>query len=74
MTNIDANTPQLKAVKRWLDAYASRDPNEFDSILSKNYKHRTLPESIGVLEETKEEHIRRYKGFLPTVTKYDVRI
>ena len=74
MANIDASTPQLKAVKKWLDAHVSRNPNNIDSILSKNFKHRTLPDSIGVLEETKEEHIRRYKGFLPTVTKYDVRI
>ena len=74
MFNIDASTPQLKALEKLLEAYASLDANNPDPSLSKNYKHETFPKSIGLPEETKEEHIERFKKTLPVLTELAVRI
>jgi hypothetical protein len=72
MANIDATTPQLKVVKKWLDAYSSLDTDKLDPLLSRDYKHHLFPKSI-TPEETKEEHIKRYEGTLSSITKLEVR-
>ena len=74
MVNIDASTPQLKLVKEWFSAYASLDAEKLEPLLSKNYKQQTLPESIGLPEETKEEHIKRFREMPSAITKLEVRI
>ena len=74
MVNIDPTTPQLKALKKWIDAFDSLDASKIGPILSKNYIHETFPKSIGLPDETKEEHIKRYKETLPAMRKIDVRI
>jgi hypothetical protein len=56
MVNVDSSTPRLKVAKKWLDAFSSRDASRLGPLLSKNYKNHTFPP-----EETKEEHIRRYR-------------
>ena len=72
-TTIDPVTPQLKAARRWIDAYNTLDINEIDGLFPKNYKHLTLPKSMGLPEETKEEYLQRYGGFLSVFTKFEVR-
>ena len=72
-TTIDPVTPQLKAARKWIDAYITLDINEIDGLFPKDYKHLTLPKSMGLPEETKEEYLQRYGGFLPAFTKFEVR-
>ena len=74
MVNVNANTPQLKALKRWLDAFESLDASKIGPTLSKNYIHETFPKSIGLPDETKEEYIERYTRTLSSITKIEVRI
>jgi hypothetical protein len=73
MANLDASTPQLKAAKKWLDAYSSLDASNLEPPLSKHYKHESFPKSINP-EETKEEHIQRVDGYFQFVTKVEVCI
>jgi hypothetical protein len=73
MDTADACTSQLKVVQKWIDAYSSLDIGKINSVVSKNYKHRTLPKSTGLPEETKEEYIQRFGGMLPMYTKFEVR-
>ena len=74
MANIDATTPQLQVVKKWLDAYVARDANKIAPVLSKNYKHQTFSQSVGIPDETKEQHIKRYGGLAPSIASFEVRI
>ena len=74
MATVDASTPQLKVVQKWIDAYVSLDINNLNTVFSKDYKHQTLPKSMGIPEETKDEYIKRYGGVLPLFTKFEVRI
>ena len=74
MANVDTSTPQLKLVKRWVDAYASRDAGKLAPLLSKNYKHQTFPESIGEPDETREEHLQRFGQLGPLMTELYVRV
>jgi hypothetical protein len=72
MTNLDyASTPQLKAAKKWLDAYSSRDASKLGPLLSERFKHQTFPKSIHP-EETKGEHIQRYRKMVVPMTKFEV--
>ena len=73
MADINTTTPQLKAVKRWIDAYASFDIQKIDSLFSRNFKHQTLPKSLGRAEETREDYIARLGGVLPMFTSFRVR-
>jgi hypothetical protein len=74
MTNLDdASSPQLKAAKKWLDAYSSRDTSKLGPLLSKHFKHQTFPKSI-FPEETKEKHLERYGKMVAPMTTYEVRM
>jgi len=73
MVDFDAS-PQLKAVKRWFDAYASLDINKVEPLIAKNYQYEALPESIGLSKEAKEEHFRRLKKQLSMLSEMEVRI
>jgi len=70
----DANTPQLKAAQKWVDAYGTRDLSEIGAVSSKDYVHQTLPKSMGLPEEGKEVYTKRLEGLLPSFTNFDVRI
>ena len=74
MTNLDATTPQLKAVKRWIDAYTSLDMNNLGPVISKNYQYQSFPKSIEVPKEAKERHIERLRERFSGLTKYEVCI
>lgn len=70
MVNINATTPQLKVVKEWLTAYTTRDVEKINSFLSKIYKY----ESARVVDQTKEEHIKKFSKISPSICKSEVRI
>ena len=74
MVNIDATTPQLKAVKRWLEGYTSRDMDEVASVISKDFTFQSFPRTIDIPEEAKGAHIQKYKPILAALSKLEVRI
>ena len=73
MVNFDANTPQLKAVKRLTDAYVSLDMNNLEPILSKDYQYEAIPAIPEVSIQTKESHIQMWKEVYSLVSKQEVR-
>lgn len=74
MCNIEATTPQLKAVKDFLDAYISLDINNVAQHTSKNYKFQTFPKIAEHPEEEQGAHFERYGAILSSVKKLEVRI
>jgi len=74
MALFDPNSPQLKAAHDWIDAYLTRDIDRIGAVASRDYTHQTLPKSIGLPEERREEYIKRCGGLLPTFTNFEVRI
>ena len=77
MANIDASTPQLKAVKNWIDALASVDISKVVPLISKNFKYRSFPQVIELPEihdQAKEEHIQWLEGLMASLTKIEVHI
>jgi len=73
MATIGGNSPQLRFAQKWIDAHLARD-HKIDTLFSKGYKHQTLPESLGLPEETREEYMKRYEGIVQAVTEMGVRI
>ena len=73
MTDFDAS-PQLTLVKKWFDAYFSRDIQKVEPLISKNYQYHALPESMGLPKETREEHLQRIGATFPLFSKIEVCI
>ena len=73
MVNINATTPQLKLVKQWLEAYASRDIDKVAPVVSKDFKFQTFPKTADIPEEGKGAHLQRYRGILSALTNVEVR-
>jgi hypothetical protein len=74
MANIDARTPQLKVVKKWLDTLTSLDMNEVDPLISRNFTYHSFPKTIDLPEQTKEVYIQWFDVLLASITKSEVRI
>ena len=75
MATIDTSTPQLKVAQKWIDGCIALDANRISALFSKNYTHQTLPKSVGIPEEGREEYVQRLRGvLLPMFIKFDVRI
>ena len=74
MVNINANTPQLEAVQRWIDAYLSSDVRKIELLFSKDFKHQMFPKSTGRTEETREVYLKRITEEFPLFTSFVVRI
>lgn len=74
MTNINATTPQLKAVKQFADAITSHDIKAIEPLLSKDFTYRALP-TIAILPDmTKEQFLQRYSAIWDLFTKIKVPI
>jgi hypothetical protein len=71
MANFDASTPELKAIKKWIEAFSILDTNKMDTLLSRNFKYQSFPKSIDVPEQTKEGFIQWFGG---TFSKMKVSI
>lgn len=74
MTKIDATTPQSKVVKRWADVLASRDLNNAEPILSKDFVFKAFPKAAELPDLTREEYIQKYGAILSLLAKVEVRI
>jgi len=74
MVDFDANTPQLKAVKKLIDTYLSLDINNLESVLPKDYRYEAIPAIPEIPILTKESHIQTWKELYSLVSKVNVRI
>jgi hypothetical protein len=73
MANIDATTPQLKAVKKLFDGYLSKDPKNVESQFAKNFSYQMFPKAPEHPDGGKE-HFHEHKHVLPSFTDLNVRI
>ena len=68
MINLNATTPQLKAVKNLIEAYV----NNTESPASKDYKYQTFPKVAELHDEEKGGHFERYAVLFSLMTKVEV--
>jgi hypothetical protein len=71
---VDFNTPQLKAVKKLVDAYVSLDLNNAEPLTTKDFHYEPLPESTGYSKQSKEVHLQVWRELLSSVNKLEVRV
>ena len=74
MVDLDTSTPQLKVLKKYLDAYTSLDLNNVRPLISKYYQYEPLPESPDIAKQGKERHIQEWKEIFSFLNKFEVRI
>lgn len=73
MITIDPTTPQLKAIKALADAISSRDINNAEPLLSKDWTFRTFPKIPELPDVRKEEYLQKYKAVFAVFAKIEVR-
>lgn len=73
MFDFDAS-PQLRAIKRLMDAYISLDINKVGPLISKDYQYQPLPGVADPPEGAKRSRAGKYKELLAVVDKFEVRI
>jgi hypothetical protein len=71
MSNFD--TPQLKLVKDYWDAYCSLDINNIRQYQSKDFKYQTFPNITEIPDQGKEAHTQFWGPVLSLLTKEEVR-
>ena len=74
MSNLDASTPQLEAVKNLFDAITSFDLGEVRTLLSKNYQYEAFNGVTDLVKLDKESYTEMIQGLSIGVTKMDVSI
>lgn len=74
MSGLDATTPQLKAIKGFIDGYLTRDANNAEPFMSKAFKSQAFRKTPDVHDETKGGHFERYGMLMSMLNKAKVRI
>ena len=74
MVELDASTPQLKVVKKLMDAYLSLDMSNVAPLISKNYQYEALPKCTDLPKQTTGNRVGRYREIFAVVSKLEVRI
>jgi hypothetical protein len=74
MANFDASTPQLEAVKKWVDGFTSLDISKVDQLVSRNFKFQSFPKTVDLPEQTKGAHLQWFGGLFALITKLEVGI
>ena len=72
MANLDVNSPQLGIVKKIIDAFIALDTKDLEHLLSRNFRHQSLPSSPDMPDEHKGEYIQRWGACLSLMNKLDV--
>ena len=70
MVNINATTPQLQLVKKWMEGYHSLNMDNVEPYVSKNFKYQAC---FHTADEAKGEHSERYGKVLGSMTNLEVR-
>jgi hypothetical protein len=74
MANLDASTPQLKVLKKAIDAVTALDLSKMDTLLSRNFKYQSFPKTIDVPEQTKGTFFQWFRGVFASMSKFEVCI
>ena len=72
ITNFNATTPQLKAVKKLFEAYLSLDIKNIEPHIAKDFKFQTFPKIADLPDEAKGTHAERYGPAFALMTKAEV--
>lgn len=72
MTNNNATTPQLKALKELGDALASGNIKNAEPLLSKDYIFRTFPKVAELPDLPKEEYLQKMGAVFGAFAKVEV--
>jgi len=72
MVDFDASTPQLRAVKNWLDAFITLDMKNVEPLLSKNFQYHPFPETADISKESGGKYLERFGGALSAASKAEV--
>ena len=72
MCSLYATTPQLKAVKDFIDGYCSFDVKNIEPHMSKDFMYQSFPAVPGLPVGSKEQHFDSYKPVLSLMTKLEV--
>ena len=67
------DTPQLKLVKDYADAYCTLDINNIEQHMAKDFKYQTFPKISEIPDQSKEVHIQKWGPILSVMTKEEVR-
>lgn len=73
MANLDATTPQSKVIKGIVDAFATRDLNNLEPILSKDLVFKTFPKVAEHPDLTKAQYLRMYGAMDALFARAEVR-
>jgi len=74
MVELKASTPQLKVVKKLMDAYLSLNMNDVAPLISKNYQYEALPRCTDFPKQATGSRAGRYKEIFAMVSKVKVCI
>lgn len=74
MLDVDATTPQLKALKGLVEALKSGDFKNAEPLLAKDFTFRTLPKSAKLTDLKKEDYLQKMGASFGVFAKIDVRI
>jgi len=77
MTNIDPSTPQLKAIKKWIDTLCSLDMSKLPPLIARNFAYKSIPNDADmpeIREQGQETHMQWLQGVRASVSKFEVRI
>ena len=72
ITNFNATTPQLKAVKKLMEAYLSLNINNIEPYILKDFKFQMFPRVTNLPDEAKGTHFKRYGPAFALMTKAEV--
>jgi hypothetical protein len=72
MTNINPTTPQLKALKDYADAIATRDLKNAEPLLAKDFTFTTSPKSADLPDLTREGFFQKFGALFALFAKVEV--
>ena len=74
MLNIleNSESPQVKLINEWGQAFAKRDIDLIANLLHKDYRHISYPRSLGRPEETREEWLQHIARIINLWTEDEV--
>ena len=71
--SVDATTPQLKAVKSFIDAYLTLDLKNVEPLVSSDFQFQTYPKIADHPDQEKGAHFEKYGSLYALLTKVEVR-
>ena len=74
MTNLNASTPQLQAVKSMADLLTSLNPDKLATLFSKDYQYEAFNGATDLAKMDREKHVGVVRALWAGMTKFDVSI